>query len=77
MDILDEIRAEERSSGSTCRAGAFIDTLDDTQRDAISRAVSEGIQHAAIGRWMVKAGFRYAPASVTRHLAGRCQCQTH
>lgn len=75
MALLDDIRAEEHGSGTRCRAGAFIAGLTDDQREAISRALEENIQYSAIGRWLVKLGFRYSFQSVARHLSGRCQCQ--
>lgn len=76
MDLLDDIRAEQRANGSKCRAGAFIGTLDDTQRAAIKAALEEGIQHVAIGRWLKKLGFQHGEATVARHLRGDCQCQS-
>ena len=74
MSLLDEIRAENKSSGTYCKPGAFITTLPKEKRDAIPEALAERIAAAAIARWLIKQGFVGHEESAVRHLKGRCSC---
>lgn len=73
-DLLDEIRAFGRSSGTPCTTSLFLATLTAEKTAAISAARAEGIASAVIGRWLQSLGYRGTSDSVSRHLVGRCQC---
>lgn len=76
LDILADIRTFQRGRGGACTVAPFVDGLTSEQRAAMSAARSEGIPNSAIGLWMKSLGYQGTAETVSRHLHGRCKCQT-
>ena len=75
MSLLDDIRAQETHTGSTCSMAAVEAALTKEQRDAMWTAKAERIQYKAIARWLQSLDYQVKSESVARHLRGDCRCQ--
>lgn len=76
MSLLDDIRAQESHTGSTCSMAAVEAALTKEQREAMWTAKAERIQYKAIARWLnTLPGIEAKTDSVARHLRGDCRCR--
>ena len=75
MSLLDDIRANETHSGSTCSMAAIEAVLTKEQREAMWEAKAERIQYKAIARWLQGLGHPAKSETVARHMRGDCRCR--
>lgn len=75
MSLLDDIRAQESHTGSTCSMAAIEAALSTEQREAMWAAKAERIQYKAIARWLQSLGHPAKSETVARHMRGDCRCR--
>lgn len=76
MGLLDDIAAEQRHGGTSCRVAGVLEAMTEDDRADLLQAIKLGLQASSISRALRARGWDVAGNTIARHRRGECRCPT-